>query len=391
MENYTLLSVFVAMVFVLNLEIFEVDGRQSISIEEDLEFERQLKILNKPPIKTIHSSWGDIYDCIDFYKQPAFDHPLLKNHKLQIKPNLEMKEGRSESGTSIFRTQVESCPQETVPIRRTRKEDLIRAKYSSLSIEPMAGAKNEYFAGIVYQHDGEAFHGATANISVWKPNMNLDEYSMAEISLRSGWDRQYNRIHVGWMVNPLFYENDTNVRQFIYWTADNGNQTGCYNTLCPGFVQVDPRFTPDTPFDPISVYGGAVVEMQSHVYFDVSEKRWWYVIQGIKVGYWPAEILPRLSDIGVERIYWGGHSKGNEDGRVPEMGSGQFPNEKFNQAAYFTQMQYNDASGTLLDLNYKRTIDVIGCKKQYDMDYYGFMEEGGRRHSLQYGGPGGKC
>ncbi|KAI3958125.1 hypothetical protein MKW98_020767 [Papaver atlanticum] len=73
------------------------------------------------------------------------------------------------------------------------------------------------------------------------------------------------------------------------------------------------------------------------------------------------------------------------------MGSSQFPNEKFNQAAYFTQMQYNDAFGTLLDLNYKRTIDVIGCKDKYDMDYYGFLEYGGRWHSLQYGGPGGKC
>ncbi|RZC63191.1 hypothetical protein C5167_024942 [Papaver somniferum] len=391
MENYTLLSVFVAMVFVLNLNFLEVDGRQSISIEEDLEYERQLKILNKPPIKTIHSSWGDIYDCIDFYKQPAFDHPLLKNHKFQMKPNSELKGGRSESGTPIFQTQVESCAQGTVPIRRTRKEDLIRAKYSSLSIEPMSAPKNEYFAGIVYQHDGETFHGATANISIWKPNVNLDEYSMAEISLRSGWDRQYNRIHVGWMVNPLFYGNDTNVRQFTYWTADNGQQTGCYNTLCPGFVQVDGRFTPDLPYEAISVYGGDVVEVQSHVYLDSSEKKWWYVIQGTKVGYWPTEIVPRLSDIGVERIYWGGHSKSNEDGHVPEMGSGQFPNENFRQAAYFTQMQYNDASGTLLDLNYKRTIDVIGCKEQYDMNYYGFLEEAGRRHSLQYGGPGGKC
>jgi len=29
---------------------------------------------------------GSTIDCIDIYKQPAFDHPLLKNHKLQV-PN----------------------------------------------------------------------------------------------------------------------------------------------------------------------------------------------------------------------------------------------------------------------------------------------------------------
>lgn len=26
---------------------------------------------------------GDIIDCVDINKQPAFDHPLLKNHKIQ--------------------------------------------------------------------------------------------------------------------------------------------------------------------------------------------------------------------------------------------------------------------------------------------------------------------
>jgi hypothetical protein len=29
------------------------------------------------------SDVGD-FDCVDIYKQPAFDHPLLKNHKIQV-------------------------------------------------------------------------------------------------------------------------------------------------------------------------------------------------------------------------------------------------------------------------------------------------------------------
>jgi len=28
---------------------------------------------------------GDIVDCVDINNQPAFDHPLLKNHKLQVR------------------------------------------------------------------------------------------------------------------------------------------------------------------------------------------------------------------------------------------------------------------------------------------------------------------
>ncbi|KAL5100676.1 hypothetical protein RYX36_005003 [Vicia faba] len=58
-------------------------GMQS-GLKEDLELERQLNILNKPPIKSIHTKSGYIIDCVDINKQPAFNHPLLKNHKLQF-------------------------------------------------------------------------------------------------------------------------------------------------------------------------------------------------------------------------------------------------------------------------------------------------------------------
>ena len=40
------------------------------------------KIINKL-IKLFYcmqTKYGEIYDCVDFYKQLAFDHPLLKNH-----------------------------------------------------------------------------------------------------------------------------------------------------------------------------------------------------------------------------------------------------------------------------------------------------------------------
>ncbi|RVX11357.1 hypothetical protein CK203_019690 [Vitis vinifera] len=40
--------------------------------------------INKPTVMTIESPDGDIIDCIDKWKQPTFDHPLLKNHKLQV-------------------------------------------------------------------------------------------------------------------------------------------------------------------------------------------------------------------------------------------------------------------------------------------------------------------
>lgn len=29
----------------------------------------------------LQTEYGEVYDCVDFYDQPAFDHPLLKDHK----------------------------------------------------------------------------------------------------------------------------------------------------------------------------------------------------------------------------------------------------------------------------------------------------------------------
>ncbi|KAF8379158.1 hypothetical protein HHK36_028587 [Tetracentron sinense] len=50
----------------------------------DMELERQLKLINKTTLKTIQTEYGDVIDCIDIQKQLAFDHPLLKNHKIQV-------------------------------------------------------------------------------------------------------------------------------------------------------------------------------------------------------------------------------------------------------------------------------------------------------------------
>ncbi|KAL5100673.1 hypothetical protein RYX36_005000 [Vicia faba] len=112
-------------------------GMQSV-LKEDLELERQLNILNKPPIKSIHTMSGYIVDCVDINKQPAFDHPLLKNHKLQRKPIFErnISEIRVQNlpikSISIF--EKVRCPERTVPIWRTTKNDLIKKNLYSMLI-----------------------------------------------------------------------------------------------------------------------------------------------------------------------------------------------------------------------------------------------------------------
>ncbi|PKI39083.1 hypothetical protein CRG98_040507, partial [Punica granatum] len=45
--------------------------------------QKHLDKINKPPVLTIESPDGDIIDCVHKREQPALDHPLLKNHKIQ--------------------------------------------------------------------------------------------------------------------------------------------------------------------------------------------------------------------------------------------------------------------------------------------------------------------
>ncbi|PQQ03649.1 uncharacterized protein Pyn_25833 [Prunus yedoensis var. nudiflora] len=99
----------------------------STTREEDLELETQLRSLNKPPLEE-----GDIIDCFDIYTQPAFDNPLLKNHKIQLRPTSFPAQMKNSAPVTdpIFETwsKREACPDGTVPIHRTTKNDLVRAK-----------------------------------------------------------------------------------------------------------------------------------------------------------------------------------------------------------------------------------------------------------------------
>ncbi|CAL9201762.1 unnamed protein product, partial [Musa hybrid cultivar] len=61
-------------------------GRAGGVARQRLELRRHLKRLNKTPVKSIKSPDGDIIDCVHVSHQPAFDHPFLKNHTIQMRP-----------------------------------------------------------------------------------------------------------------------------------------------------------------------------------------------------------------------------------------------------------------------------------------------------------------
>ncbi|KAI3823164.1 hypothetical protein L1987_04596 [Smallanthus sonchifolius] len=80
------MGVLLFFVFFLDLALLSC-ARQPPASRQKLQVHRHLKRLNKPPVKTIESPDGDIIDCVHISHQPAFDHPFLKDHKIQMRPN----------------------------------------------------------------------------------------------------------------------------------------------------------------------------------------------------------------------------------------------------------------------------------------------------------------
>ncbi|KAI3944465.1 hypothetical protein MKW98_006626 [Papaver atlanticum] len=312
------------------------------SMGEDMEFEQQLKILNKPPIKTIRIKFGDAYDCINIYKQPSFDHPLLKNHKIQ--PNLVLKEEQiNESASGRFSSthfeisNNERCPMGTVPIRRTNKKELVNAKYFCKWVQTYSKRSTNFMR--MHQH-----------LELVRKTHWLN--STAQIWIQNGPDEDINSIEFRWEVHPILF-GDNQTRVFGLWKfVDGFRRTGCYNMLCPGFVQVDPVYTLGEVLR-ISVDIKNPLYMHFQVQQDLKTGNWW-LFDGpdySPIGYWPKEIFPHLANNASE-IKYGGVAGGKVPMKpTPPMGNGKLPTLEFGASCMMSMMEIVNDNGKLEEVN----------------------------------------
>ncbi|CAI8587488.1 unnamed protein product [Vicia faba] len=247
-------------------------------LKEDLELERQLNILNKPPIKSIHTKSGYIIDCVDINKQPAFNHPLLKNHKLQRKPIFErnISETRDQNSRikSKFIFEKVRCPEETVHIRRTTKNDLIQTK-SLFNIHNQTQNESlNHFARVYLSRIGAPYYGVNGTTSVWNPNVYKGQSSASHLYVKRGEGDNIDKISIGWHVFSELY-NDNQTHLYLFWMS---SKNGCFNMLCKGFIQVDRSYTFGARISVTSIFGGTIMETPlqiaqvSNPYFPNSRK-----------------------------------------------------------------------------------------------------------------------
>ncbi|XP_077251452.1 protein neprosin-like [Tasmannia lanceolata] len=358
------LLLFLLLSLSINGNVVEGRGSISLSKEEDLEIERLLKIINKPAVKTIEDGYGQTFSCVDINKQPAFDHPLLKNHKIQMGPGSLPKVIKDKKASSLGMSlkiglKNGGCPPGTVPIRRIKKEDLIRAKFSPNfgkgypsnpqgpdSAKFHLTNKNVFIAQFAFQStykNRRKPFGSRAVLNVWQPKIIGHQNSASLVILLDGSPPEEIRsIHAGWIVNKGVYGNYL-PHLSTAWTNDGHRETGCYDVFCPGFVQVSRDLPVGIPFSPTSVYNGTQYYIILTVYKDFVKGDWWlfYDEDRKQVGYWPRALFNSTFSDHADILQWGGIVYNAGIKPWPAMGSGHMPSDdqQYMKACYIGGMQ----------------------------------------------------
>ncbi|XWS48195.1 hypothetical protein CRYUN_Cryun13aG0052600 [Craigia yunnanensis] len=326
-----------------------------------------LKKINKPA-----SPDGDVIDCVLSHLQPAFDHPELRGQKPLDPPARPKGHNSTEAVSERFQLWTgsgESCPEGTVPIRRTTEKDILRAS----SVRRYGRRRNvrKDSTGSGHEHavvfvNGDQYYGAKASLNVWVPRVtNEYEFSLSQLWVISGFfGNDLNTIEAGWQVNPELY-GDNYPRFFTYWTTDAYQATGCYNLLCSGFVQTNNKIAIGAAISPRSSYNGRQFDFGLMVWKDPKRGHWWLEFgSGLLVGYWPAFLFSHLRShanmiqFGAEIVNTG--SSGFHTST--QMGSGHFAEEGFGKTAYFRNLQTVDWDNNLLPLtNLRPLVDHSNC------------------------------
>ncbi|KAK3037554.1 hypothetical protein RJ639_030362 [Escallonia herrerae] len=360
-----------------------------------------LRKINKPAVKTIQSPDGDVIDCVLSHLQPAFDHPQLKGQKPLDPPERpkghDSKDAATESLFQLWTNSSVSCPEGTVPIRRTTENDVLRASsIRRFGRKIRRGVRRDTMSSD-HEHavafvNGDQYYGAKASINVWTPRVTDQyEFSLSQVWVISGsFGNDLNTIEAGWQVSPELY-GDGYPRFFTYWTTDAYQATGCYNLLCSGFVQTNNRIAIGAAISPRSSYKSRQFDIGIMIWKDPKHGHWWLEFgPGLLIGYWPSFLFSHLRGT-ASMIQFGGeivNTRSMGYHTSTQMGSGHFADEGFGKASYFRNLQVVDWDNSLLPLsNLHLLADHPSCYN---------IKAGTNRvwgNYIYYGGPGrnGRC
>ncbi|XP_012572079.1 protein neprosin [Cicer arietinum] len=335
------------------------------------------------------------FDCVDMYKQPTLQHPLLKNHKIQLNPTFTRNTVQRRSSSFINKV-IGGCPIGKVPIykKRVRHQNIINAS-SKLQTEDFHQDYEHYNSDHFATLDttqSTTFHGASAIIGLYNLSLQGNQFSLSSIRIESGPPTEINIIQIGVGVHPKLY-GDSQLRITALWTVDSYYKTRCYNYECQGFVQVNQNksYTLGNVISPSNSIGSTEkYALGVKIKQDPSTGHWWLFLDRdeIQVGYWPKELFNHLS-IGASLIRFGGETYAPPNIDNPSMGSGRLPQEGFKNSSFMGRLEIIDSKYSEISVNPEHMKKYSDANSNcYDLLYHGY-EGVVYRQAFLYGGPGG--
>lgn len=372
----------------------KVDARSHSKLERVQRFSRSQEL------ESILVFRENEFDCVDIYKQPGFQHPRLKNHKIQLKPTFRRatKQSRSRYIEKAFKGDnvTKGCPPGKVPIYKYKSQKT-KHQMSSNSMESQIGKFPQYtqqFPGAHYAtldtSQNTTYHGAYANINICALSILKHQQSLAQIYAQSGPQAELNTVKVGWGVFPDLY-GDSQTRITGYFEVDEDPKTGCFNNICGGFLQVDPTYAFGIPLQTSEVGSDNKYDLNFQLEQDEKTGNWWFTFHKyIDMGYWPKEVFTHLAN-GASVIRFGGETGSLPSMPSPPMGTGYLPEAKFLYSCFFADLrvldsQFKEQEVKPEDMKIYRDTDP----KCYDLVYPGYSGPDYRQAFL-FGGPGGQC
>ncbi|KAG7542450.1 Neprosin activation peptide [Arabidopsis thaliana x Arabidopsis arenosa] len=327
------------------------------------------------------------YECVDIYKQPAFQHPLMKDHQIQMRPSVEfqaMVSTEPETSDLFTGESEERCPKGQVPIH------IPQFNYTNNFSQPkkiIAEANLHYAIIRPFENYTKRWDGAQAVFNIYKPRVLTNQFSKAWIWLNHREKDVISSIQFGWAVHTGLYRDDR-PRLTTYWISGR-HPNGCYNVLCRGgYVQVHKTIYPGMVYNKVSTLGKRQSTAHLLVGQDSRTKNWLLMTRSILIGYWPHQIY---SMQGASQVLFGGYTGGLAGATSPPMGAGTFPKEVGyrNKFSCFMKQLKCFEDKRLVDIDSNEFEEYVDSPKCYDVWFRKF--EIGKGEMLTFGGPGGEC
>jgi hypothetical protein len=375
---------------------------------------------------TFTNADGQVIDVVPVDKQPSLQHPLLKNHKLQLTPPTlaaapqQAKNGKQNptafqqvapqlvKGAKDANGQEMFCPPGSIPLRRITLTELTRFRTlkdyftkvgpSQKSVAASGVLKPEFVASDGFTHRYATVqqtvnnYGGSSWLNLWSPVPSSGGMSLSQHWYTGGSPLQ--TVEGGWQVDPNHYGHNKPVL-FIYWTADNYNKTGAYNLENTGFVQVNNSFVLGGAWNQSSTAGGTQWGFKLIWYRDPATGNWWLYLQGAgaqtAIGYYPKALYGtgQLSKYATSIAYGGEVAGKTKDasGQVVtgQMGSGAAASTGWQHAAFQNTIYYFPTGGNSAWANL--STQVVDSNHSYSLDIH---NEGGNWGTYFFFGGSGK-